>query len=140
MKKIFTGQEKGVIQFLLGIFVIGLAVGAYRDRNEENVSQDTIEEMEAFTRTSEIVALSTKFKESAPKMKQVGGNTHLTVNINSAEKSELMKLPKIGPVTAERIIRFREDFGLYNAIEDLSKVKGIGSKTLELIRPFVELK
>jgi len=51
-----------------------------------------------------------------------------------------MKLPKIGPVTAERIIRFRDDYGSFDTIEDLSKVKGIGTKTLEKIRPFVELK
>ncbi len=140
MKKILTGEEKGVIQFLLGIFVIGLAVGVYRDWNEETVSQDMITEMEAFTHSSENVTLSTKSKESTAEMKPVAGIANLSVNINSAEKSELMKLPKIGPVTAERIIRFREDFGNFHVIEDLSKVKGIGSKTLELIRPFVELK
>ena len=33
------------------------------------------------------------------------------VNINTVVKQELMVLPKIGPVTAERIIRFRDDFG-----------------------------
>lgn len=72
-------------------------------------------------------------------MKPVAGNTQLSVNINSAGKSELMKLPKIGPVTAERIIRYRDDYGSFKIIDDLSKVKGIGSKTLDKIRAFVEI-
>ena len=124
MKKLLTGQEKGVIQFLLAIFIIGLAAGAYRDRKDETASLEMLSEMEAFREAS----------------KPVAKHMQLSVNINLADKSELMKLPKIGPVTAERIIRFRDDYGSFDTIEDLSKVKGIGTKTLEKIRPFVDLK
>ena len=56
------------------------------------------------------------------------------VNINTAVKQELMGLPKIGPVTAERIIRFRDDFGPFQSIDDLAKIKGIGPKTLERLK------
>ncbi|MED5317312.1 MAG: ComEA family DNA-binding protein [Candidatus Neomarinimicrobiota bacterium] len=56
------------------------------------------------------------------------------VNINTAVKQELMALPKIGPVTAERIIRFRDDFGPFQSIDDLAKIKGIGPKTLEWLK------
>ena len=56
------------------------------------------------------------------------------VNINTAVKQELMALPKIGPVTAERIIRFRDDFGPFQSIDDLVKIKGIGPKTLERLK------
>lgn len=140
MKKYLTGQEKGVIQFLLAICVIGLAVGAYRGRNDNIASSELLSEMEAFSEASKSVPLSTVSEEASSKMKPVAGNMQLSVNINSAGKSELMKLPKIGPVTAERIIRFRDDYGSFNTVEDLSKVKGIGTKTLDKIRPFVELK
>ncbi|MED5426553.1 MAG: helix-hairpin-helix domain-containing protein [Candidatus Neomarinimicrobiota bacterium] len=56
------------------------------------------------------------------------------VNINTAVKQELMALPKIGSVTAERIIRFRDDFGPFQSIDDLAKIKGIGPKTLERLK------
>ena len=56
------------------------------------------------------------------------------VNINTAVKQELMALPKIGPITAERIIRFRDDFGPFQSIDDLAKIKGIGPKTLERLK------
>ena len=56
------------------------------------------------------------------------------VNINTAVKQELMALPKIGYVTAERIIRLRDDFGPVHSIDDLAKIKRISPKTLERLK------
>ena len=67
------------------------------------------------------------------------GQVNELININNASKEELMTLPKIGPVTAERIIRFREDFGNFQNIDELKNVKGIGPKTLEQLRLLVTL-
>lgn len=47
------------------------------------------------------------------------------VNINSADKSELMTLPGIGESKAEDIIRYREESGGFKSIEDLMNVNGI---------------
>lgn len=55
-------------------------------------------------------------------------------NINSATKIDLMKLPGIGEVLAERIVRYREENGSFQTIEDIQKVKGIGSVLFESIR------
>jgi competence protein ComEA len=51
----------------------------------------------------------------------------------------LVILPKIGTVTIERIIRFREDYGSFKSIDDLLKFKGIGPKTLEKLKPQITL-
>ena len=48
------------------------------------------------------------------------------VNINTANQSELDRLPGIGPSLAERIIEYREENGNFKNIEDLQNVKGIG--------------
>ena len=50
-----------------------------------------------------------------------------------------MRLPGIGPVTAQAIIASRTATPFQN-LNDLDKVKGIGPKTLEKLRPFVVLK
>ncbi|MEW5692591.1 MAG: ComEA family DNA-binding protein [Candidatus Hydrogenedentota bacterium] len=55
------------------------------------------------------------------------------VNINKASKSELMTIKGIGETTAERIIEGRP----YKTIDDLKKVKGIGEKKFEALKPFV---
>lgn len=57
------------------------------------------------------------------------------ISINSSSLAELDSLPRIGPAMAERIIAARP----FNTIDDLLKVKGIGQKTLEKLKPFVTL-
>ena len=61
------------------------------------------------------------------------------IDVNTAKKDELIILPNVGPVTAERIIRFREDFGVFKSIDDLTRVKGIGPKTLDKLRKYVTI-
>jgi competence protein ComEA len=53
------------------------------------------------------------------------------VNLNTASLTELMSLDGIGEVKAKAIIEYRDINGRFNTIEDFTKVKGIGAKTLE---------
>ncbi|HIF83516.1 MAG TPA: helix-hairpin-helix domain-containing protein [Candidatus Marinimicrobia bacterium] len=62
-----------------------------------------------------------------------------SVNINTSNKADMMTIPGIGPVTAERIILHREDHGLFNSVEELLNVKGLGPKTLEKIRTYIKI-
>lgn len=57
------------------------------------------------------------------------------IDINRATASELVRLPRVGPKIAERILAFRTTFGPFRSLEELTSVRGIGPKTLELIRP-----
>ncbi|MEN3038496.1 MAG: helix-hairpin-helix domain-containing protein [Candidatus Kryptonium sp.] len=59
------------------------------------------------------------------------------VNINTATKEELMKLPGIGEKTAEQIIKHREIYGKFGKIEDIMNVKGIGQKKFERIKNYL---
>lgn len=52
------------------------------------------------------------------------------VNLNAADAEELDTLPGIGPVLAERIIAWREEFGPFTEIGQLLEVSGIGEATL----------
>ncbi|MBE0440917.1 MAG: ComEA family DNA-binding protein [Psychrobacter sp.] len=53
------------------------------------------------------------------------------VNINRASEGELVSLDGIGSSKAQAIILYREMFGGFITIDELSKVKGIGEKTVE---------
>jgi len=58
------------------------------------------------------------------------------VNINTATMEELQTLPKIGPKTAEAIVKYREKHP-FKSVDELLEVKGIGEKTLEKLKPLV---
>jgi len=62
------------------------------------------------------------------------------ININTASAQELETLPGIGPAYAERIIRYRQEHGPFQRIEDITQVKGIGPKTLEKIEDFITVR
>jgi competence protein ComEA len=61
------------------------------------------------------------------------------VDVNAAGVEQLMTIPGVGPVTAQNILAARAA-GPFKAVEDLDRVKGIGPKTLEKLRPFVVVK
>jgi competence protein ComEA len=53
--------------------------------------------------------------------------------VNTGSQAELEALPGIGPVIARRIVEGRP----YRSVEELDRVRGIGKKRLEMIRPLV---
>jgi competence protein ComEA len=59
------------------------------------------------------------------------------ININRAEPWLLEALPGIGEVLAQRIVDYRSANGLFQRIEDLLKVSGIGEATFEKIKDFI---
>jgi competence protein ComEA len=59
------------------------------------------------------------------------------VDINSADWPELVQLPGIGEKLAKRIVDSRQTDGPFLDHRDLMRVRGIGPKTLENVRPFL---
>lgn len=57
------------------------------------------------------------------------------LDVNTADMPELMQLPSIGPKLARRIIESRDTLGPFADHDDLRRVRGIGPKTLEKLRP-----
>jgi competence ComEA-like helix-hairpin-helix protein len=58
------------------------------------------------------------------------------VNLNSATSRQLQELPGVGPALAQKIIDGRP----YRTVEDLGRVRGIGPKLLERLRPMITVK
>jgi competence protein ComEA len=62
------------------------------------------------------------------------------VNINTATEAELVRLPGIGPSKAQAILKLRGRMGGFSKVENLLRVRGIGRKTLQKLRPMLTLK
>jgi competence protein ComEA len=46
-------------------------------------------------------------------------------------------LPGVGPVTAGRIVEYREKNGPFKTSEEITKIKGIGEKTFQKIKDLI---
>lgn len=60
------------------------------------------------------------------------------ININTADKAELIKLPGIGEKTAEKIIEYRDKIP-FHCKEDLLKINGIGEKKYEILKELISV-
>lgn len=61
------------------------------------------------------------------------------VSINTATKEELMTLTGIGEAKADAIISYRNENGLFENIEDIKNVSGIGDSIFEKIKDNITL-
>lgn len=62
-----------------------------------------------------------------------------SININYAPKEQLILLPGIGESTAEKILMYRKEYGSFKKIEDIMKIKGIGAKKFEKLKPYITI-
>lgn len=61
------------------------------------------------------------------------------ININTASKEDLTKVPGIGDSKAEAIIKYREENGPFTTTEDIKKVSGIGDSLFEEIKAYITI-
>jgi competence ComEA-like helix-hairpin-helix protein len=74
---------------------------------------------------------------------QIGNNDRtyspvIIVDLNLSPADSLELVPYIGPTLASRIIAYRESVR-FEKVEDIIKVKGIGYKTYEKIKPYLKV-
>ncbi|NVM24556.1 MAG: ComEA family DNA-binding protein [Desulfobacterales bacterium] len=62
------------------------------------------------------------------------------IDINAASLKDLVRLPNVGPVTAVRIYRFRENQGPFQSVDDIKKVEGIGPAIFAGIRYYIRVR
>ena len=61
------------------------------------------------------------------------------IDINNASWIEWAQIEGIGETTARKIVEDRDSNGPFRGITDVQRVKGIGPKTLERMRPFLRV-
>jgi comEA protein len=82
-----------------------------------------------------IIAACLVFHAFAPASQKDGPISK--VNINTATRTELIQIPKIGEKMADRIVEFRKANGAFARVEEIMNVKGMGEKTFLSIKPYL---
>jgi len=59
------------------------------------------------------------------------------VRLNTATLADLDSLPGVGPVTAQKILDYRQKHGAFSSVDDLDSISGIGPARLEQLRDLV---
>jgi len=73
----------------------------------------------------------------------VSASTHIgndKVNINTADVKALMTLTGVGHGLAEKIVKYRDEHGMFKRPQDLRKVEGVGEALWEKNRERIVVK
>lgn len=61
------------------------------------------------------------------------------IDLNRANRAELVQLPGVSDRLAERIEDYRREHGAFASVEELAEVHGLGPATVERLRPWVRV-
>ena len=128
-----TKTERNVILFLVTTMILGAVIRLYQ------ATFPALPQFDYRASDSTFAALSAASEDSVssvPTSMRTGEESG-KLNINTATKQQLMDLPGIGEVTAERILKYRKERGKFTTIEDLRGVKGISKNKLERLSPMI---
>lgn len=89
-----------------------------------------------------LAASSVAFAQTPPPATPPPAQTTQTVqaaplNLNTATKADLEKLPGVGPAMAQRILDYRQKIGAFKKTEELMNVQGIGEKSFLKLKPLI---
>ena len=116
------------------------------DQSQVNLAQLVTDQMviyvpkvgEEVSPSTEALVVNSKVTESAVSESSGDGTSDGDlVNINTADTTMLQTLSGIGEKRAADIINYRETNGLFETVDDLDQVSGIGEKTMEKLRPLI---
>lgn len=142
-----TRQERFTVTVLIVLILLSHGVKMIVEQQQVEVPESHALLLEQFKERSLAVRSAEIEKPELPKAEdslkpatsEPDEVTGVKVNINTAGMTELESLPGIGRTYAKRIVEYRERMKGFRSVEELKEVKGIGPRTLEKLRPLVEL-
>jgi competence protein ComEA len=142
----FSKSERNGILFLFVILVLILTINFISPQQKIHKNQT---DFLKFQKSIDSLFVSDSFSmvkpsQTASSVSKVEHKTYErkvipSLEINSADSSALEMLPGIGPVFANRIIKYRNLLGGYTHIEQLSEVYGLKPEFISKAVPYIKI-
>lgn len=120
----FNRNEQIILLLLCGVLIVGIVI-----RYLDSKDPDRIPDFEVRKNAVEV----------PPREEAEVQQARALIDINRATAKEFERLPGIGPQLAGRIVAYREKHGAFKRVDDITKVRGIGPKTLDRLRPHLTM-
>lgn len=131
-----TNGERNVLFGLALLLCLGLAARYVQRRARPLPDVDYAAESYLFAQASK-AATAEQTRSDTTSLSAGTQALSTPINPNTATSTELQRLPGIGPALAERVIAYREAHGPFRRVQDLTRVRGIGTKTLARLKPYL---
>jgi competence protein ComEA len=138
-----TSRQRGAA-YLLGLLVLGRVLDGldlpFEAKPEKATASAAVDSSSSADSSGNGAALAVRPTSAVGE--STGSRTHpraprAGVDLNAAGAAELVALPGVGPVMAQRILEYRAAHGPFASLADLRRVKGIGPRTCERLAPLV---
>jgi competence ComEA-like helix-hairpin-helix protein len=127
-----TNIERKVILFLIVTLLAGAGIRLYQ------ATFQSAPQFDYRSSDSTFAALSAAPEDSSAEAVKEGiGDASGKLNINTATKQQLLDLPGVGEVTADRILTYRAETGKFSNVDELHAIKGMSKKKIENLRPLI---
>ena len=127
-----TNTERKVILFLVVTLLAGGGIRLYQ------AMFPSAPQFDYRASDSTFAALSAVPEDSTTEAVKEGfGDTLGRLNINTTTKRQLLDLPGVGEVTADRILTYRAETGKFSTVDELRAIKGMSKRRIENLRPLI---
>jgi len=126
-----TRNEGLAVLTLTGLFLLGLAVRHVQEQQTPPLATDSLV-VQSTPASSPNMSASEPTSTPSP-------SPETPINVNTASRDALQALPGIGPALSKRIEAYRSSQRAFRRVDELTRVSGIGPKTLATLRPMVRV-
>jgi competence protein ComEA len=136
-RMLMTPSERNALLFFSAVALLGAGVRLHRATRSESAPSPAAHG--ALQR--QIAAVDSARKDRTGRTKQPAHSAppappaHLDLDIAPAES--LVRLPRIGPALAKRIVADRDSLGPFGSLEGFQRVKGVGPAMARALDPYV---
>ena len=124
---------------LVIVLIAGAGIGIDRWRRTHPEQAERLEALDRAPAMAPATLPPRPARPGRPLAHAAPSRANTPLDLNRASQQDLENLPGIGAGLAARIVDSRAQRGVFDSIDDLRRVRGIGAMTLARLRPLLSI-